>query len=441
MTRKSVLMLSDDNHVVRACADLDVDLTVVYGPAQKDFGLSELPSDPPPVFVEDSVSVESVLLGLYRAGIDPSSFDAVYSTHEDGVVVAAALAKVFGVRSIAPPEVAALFRDKSLAKAKLHAAGIDAARFVVIEDLCDLPDDFELPFSPAVLKPVAGGATWHASIIRSQADLRAAVERVRQKRSDRAYILEEFVPGQEWLANGVVFGGELQFLCVSSYHKSCLTTLSEKEWLRTFVFDPVDDAEVYERVTPFVENALRTLGLRDGVFHMEVFDDIEGDRLVFGECAARRGGVFVEEEIAYKFGVSLAEAAIQCALGERPVIKPEVRPGHVGTVYLPYTPGVLVARPSAEELVALPDVQWAMVEWPVGLHMFQARSTIMKIGQAMVTADSREELFRRGDEVVTWFTDRTLVAPFDSTARDLREWYANAPAGGTERHSVWAAHP
>jgi hypothetical protein len=438
MRRKSILMLSDDAHFVRACADLDVDLTVAFGMPQKDFGMFVVPSGKPQVFVENSVDVESVLLGLYRAGVDPADFDAIYSTDEGGVVAAAALGKMFDVPSI-PPDVAALFRDKSLAKATLRAAGVDTAQFVVIDDLCDVPEDFSVPFEKAVLKPVAGGATYYASIIESRADMRAAVERARDRRRFRTFILEEFVPGQEWHADGVVFGGELQFVSVGGYRKSCLNTISSNEWMRTYVFDPVADAEVYERVTPFAERVLRTLGLADGVFHMELFHDADLDRLVFGECAARRGGVFIEEEVSRKFGVSLAEAAVQCALGVRPVLEPEVRPGVVGSVFLPYSPGVLVATPSAEDLVSLPNVEHATVEWPVGFSMSPATSTIMKVGQAMLVCDSREELFERSEEVINWFAERSLVAPADATASELREWYANAPAGGARPHSAWAA--
>lgn len=440
MTRKSILMLSDDPNIVRACADLDVDLTVACGFGQLDFGLVASPAGRPPVLVENSLSVESVLLGLRRAGLSPADFDAVYSTDEGGVVPAAVLARAFGVPSISP-EVAALFRDKSLAKSVLREAGIDTARYTVIDDLFDVTDAFPIPFEKAVLKPMLGGAAWFASVIESGADLRAAVDLARDDRQFRTYILEEFITGEEWHADGVVFDGELQFMSVGGYRKSCLATLSDNDWMCTHVFDPVADARVYERMTPFAEQVLRTLGLRDGVFHMEVFYDADTDRLVFGECAARRGGVFTEDEIAYKFGVSLAEAAVQCALGVRPVLKPEVRPGIVGTIFLPYTPGTLVHTPSAEELVSLPNVEYAMVEWPIGFQVtYQADSTIMKVGEAMLVTDSREELFARADEVLAWFAERSLIAPpkAKTTVREIREWYAKSPIGGVRPHAAWA---
>jgi hypothetical protein len=393
------------------------------------------------VFVDDSASVESVLLGLYRAGLDPAAFDAVYTTDEGAVVTAATLGRAFGLRSMSP-EVTARFRDKGLAKAALAREGVDVARFEVIEDLHANPDDRALPFEPAVLKPAAGGGTVHTTLIKSAADLHAAAHRAREDRGLRTFILEEFVPGQERHVDGVMFGGQLLFISIGGYRKTCLTTLSDGDWLSDFTFDPVADADVYARVTPLAERALGVLGLQDGVFHMEVFDDVESGRLVFGECAARRGGGLIEEQIFAKYGVSLAEAAVQCALGIRPEIKPVPQPGVVGWAWLPYTAGVLFSTPSAEELIARPGVEYAMVEYPVGLAMMDPmNSTLDKVGQVLLVAESREELFRRADEVVTWFGERTVIVPPKASARELRQWYASAAPDGKRATSAWRREP
>src|SRR5512146_491428 len=390
---KSMLMLGQDSHIARACADLGVELTVVYDGVHRDWGMMAEAPGHRHVFVDDSTSVESVLLGLYRAGLDPAAFDAIYTTYEGGVVTAAALGRAFGVRSMSP-EVMARFRDKGLAKAALARAGVDVARFEIIEDLHASPDDLTLPFESAVLKPAAGGATEHTTLLRSAADLRAAAQRTREDRGLRTFILEEFVPGQEWHANGVMFGGHLVFMSIGGYRKTCLTTISGGEWMTDFIFDPVADADVYARVTPLAERALGILGLQDGAVHMEGFYDEESGRLVFGECAARRGGGLIEEQNIAKFGVSLAEAAVQCALGMQPAVTPVPRPGVVGCVFLPYTPGVLFSTPSAEELLARPGVEYAMVEFPVGATNYPMDSTIDRTGRVLLVAESREELFQ-----------------------------------------------
>lgn len=427
MTRKSLLMLSDDAAAVRACAELDVDVTVVIGSNQRDWGEVEIPSGTRQLFVESrSHNMEGVLLRMHRAGLSDSSFDAVYTSDELAIVAASTLGAALGSSSL-PLSVAARFRDKSLQKSALRDAGIPTANFVVLEDLSDLPEDYSVPFERAVLKPIAGGATEDTCVIRSDEDLQAAAARLRRQhwggRQQRTFLLEEFVAGQEWHLDGVVYNGALQFISVGSYRVPCLSAVSSNEPLATILFDPVADAEVYDLAVPMAEKCLQTLGLEAGVFHMELFYEEDSGTLTFGECGARRGGGLIQEEIHYKYGVNLAESAIRCALGMDPEISVTARPDVVGSVYLPYIPGTLVSHPSKHEVENLENVEHVHIELAHGYVMRPGCDTTLKIGQVMLAADSRERLLQRADEVVKWFTDRTVVIPADSSPAQLRAWH------------------
>ncbi|MER6632523.1 ATP-grasp domain-containing protein [Streptomyces sp. NPDC000987] len=404
----------------------------MIGSVQKDWGEVVVPSGDRQLFVQDrSHNMQSVLLRLYRAGIDPASFDAVYSTDEWAVVAASLFGAAFGVPSL-PPRVAATFRDKSLQKTAVRAAGVPVADFMVIEDLSDLPEDFSLPYPRAVLKPVAAGGTEDTSLITCDADLRAAADRLRSQhwvgRQLRTFILEEFVPGEELHVDGVVFDGQVQFVSVGAYRAPCLSAVTESLPLTTSLFDPVDDAAIYDLVVPVAKRSVAALGLEAGVFHMELFHDEESGRLVFGECAARRGGGLVQEEVLHKFGVSLAHAAIQCALGIDPALKPEVRPGAVGHMQLPYVPGTLLSCPSAKDLMALPNVEFATIEIPSGYVMGRTGDTVSKIGSLMLTAGSQKEMYQRADEIHQWFLDRVVASPLDVSPAQLRAWNARQEA-------------
>ncbi|MGW1616944.1 ATP-grasp domain-containing protein [Streptomyces sp. NPDC002285] len=425
-------MLGDDIHSVRACSELGVDVTVIAGSDDKDFGIT---SGARRLFVEDQRNIESLLRVLHSAGLSGSDFDAVYTTHEPSVVTAAALGKVLNI-SAPNPFMVLNFRDKSLAKSVLREAGIATAKYALIEDIHDLSDDFQLPFRPAIVKPVTGDGTYRVSVVNSECDLRTIA---RQARAEfwwqRTFIAEEYVLGEEWFADGIIFGGELRFLSIGAYQQTCLATVSANQPLSMYLFDPTQHATVYERVGPLAEEIVQTLGLTDGVFHMELFHDPESDSLVFGECGARRGGGLVEELVFRKFGVSLAEAAIRCALGIEPDVTAEVLLEVVGSIQLPNMPGTLLSHPSVDELEALPNVVFATIEQPIGIEMSDCMlSTIMKIGEVLLTAPSVEELFRRAQEVVNWFGDRTVTIPPAATAAQLRLWQANLlPARGTEQ--------
>lgn len=424
MTQKSLLMLGDDAHVVRACADLDVNLTVLCSYDSKDFGLTVPPNAGREILIEDVSSLESIYQGLWHAGLDLADFDAVYTTDEGAVVTAAILNEQLNLRWLAPGQAGA-FRDKARAKTLLQAKGVATAKFAVVDDLHNLPADVALPFSPAVLKPIAGAATYRTVVITDVSELRSAAALARTEGWPRTYLIESFVEGDEWRIDGFVFDGELLFASVATYRQTCLTAVTSKQPVSMYLFDPENDREKYEQALPMAAEALRTLGLKNGVFHLEAFCSSDTGQLVFGECAARRGGGLIEEEILRKFGISLSRAAVQCALGIKPDQEADLQPSVVGTAFLPLRPGVLVDHPELAELGALPNVQLAVIDIPLGFEMESPVSTIMKMGQVLLAADSVSEFLERADSVVDWFHERTVVIPPTATPAELRRWQAS----------------
>ncbi|MET9398057.1 hypothetical protein [Kitasatospora sp. NPDC002965] len=434
--RPRLLVVGLDRYTLDACVRLDVDAVVVRGAASRDDGLMSVPPELTVLDVDDQSSVESVLAALRRAGPDADGFDAVHTSDEYSMVTAGVLARHLGLPGL-DPEVAIRFRDKSLQKRAVRGAGLPTADYLVVDDVLDVTHLDELPFSPAVLKPVAGAATSFTSSVRSVEELRSRSEEYRQQKpAQRTFLLEEHVGGDEWFVDGVVFGGELLFLAVGAYGDPCLTALESGQplWLRHF--DPVREAWVYERARGVVESALGALGLQDGSFHMELFHDAASGSLTFGECAARRGGGLIHEQIQAKFGVNVAECAVRIALGARPEIKPEVRPEIFGGTYLPGRPGTLLGCPTAADLVALPQVEFARVEHPVGTRFAAGpANTSQRVGQFMVVAESVEELTGRFEEVRRWFDERLWVLPEHLTTGGRREfqraWQPGADFGDT----------
>ncbi|MEW1639863.1 hypothetical protein AB0469_38110 [Streptomyces sp. NPDC093801] len=421
--KKSILLIGADKHVLRACGELSVDVTVVYGRSAKEFGLHPIAPEVTQLFVEDQHSLESILSALTRSGIDGRAFSSVYTSDEGAVVTASALALHFGIRSMAM-DTAINFRDKAVQKSILRSAGVPVADFRAIDDISELCEDFKFPFSEAVIKPVAGaGASATAKVCSTRELLQFAKKFRPGGHPQRSFVLEEFMRGQEWQINGVVHDDHVIFMSVSTYGETCLTALNGNRPMRVSVLDPVVNSWAYERSASLVQDSLRALGLKSGVFHMELFYDRDSDRLVFGECAARRGGAITQEEVAYKFGVSLAACAVQSALGEAPVIHQEVQPGSVGSAFLPIIPGTLFACPTVEDLQALPDVRFARIDLPIGFRMSESLgSTLIKAGQVMIHAESDEAVEKRIEYVLDWFLSQIVAIPNDASPAELRSW-------------------
>ncbi|MFJ4186384.1 ATP-grasp domain-containing protein [Kitasatospora sp. NPDC089509] len=435
--RPSVLLLGTDKYVMQACVRGGVDAVVVWGAAGYDHGLAEVPAELTVLLVDDHKSPEAVLMALHRAGLGEHRFDAVHTSDEWALVTAGVVAAQLGCRAI-DPVTAVHFRDKSLQKRKVAAAGIPTARVTVIDDVHDV-SGVAWEYDKAVLKPIAGAATARTAVVDGFEGLRALSRRYRADRTaQRTFVLEEYVGGEEWIADGFVHGGELLFLAVGRYGAPCLTMIDEQTPLSMWHFDPKDDTWAYDLGEPVVRRALEALGLQDGVFHMELFHDPATGQLTFSECAARRGGGLIHEQIQAKFGLHLGEAALLSALGRTPSAAVERRPGIFGTSYLKGRAGIMFSCPSPAELRALPGVEFARVEFPAGERFLgDIDNTNHRVGQVLVSAQDEEELHSRFAEVGAWFDERLVIAPQGVTGREIRAWGRELRPEADFRDPLW----
>jgi len=422
--RRSVLILAGDPYVMRACEPHGIDAVVLCQAGGYDDGRLRVPASGILIRVDDITSPESCLAALHRAGLGKHKFDAIQTTWEFAVVTAAVLGLALGCRAL-DPTVALHFRDKSLQKARLRAAGIAVSRTVVVQDIYDT-SQVELEFDRAVLKPIAGGGTTFTSVVRERKDLEAASRTAREsKATDRTFLMEEFVEGDEWIAEGIVFGGEVLFVGLGTYSEPCLDAMTGQVPVSLRRLDPVGEADSYALAEPVVRAAISALGLQDGVFHMELFRENETGRVVFSEGAVRRGGVLTQEEVLAKFNVDLGEAALLCAIGSRPELEIKVNPKQIGCTALYGPAGTVFSYPTQSEMVSQANVLFARTLAPIGSQLKTKFSMTADMMAAMLlTTDTIEEFQTRLAELRTWFGERLIVAKPSLTGTQRRRWQA-----------------
>jgi hypothetical protein len=425
---RRILLIGVDRYLLRACAANGVDAIVVCGHNVSDSGYTRVPDGVIALFVDDPGNPEHVLGALLRVGIDQRRFDAVVTNDERWVVQTSVLAAYLGVKGI-DPTTALHFRDKHLQKRVVRAAGLPAARSVVIPDICDVDGFTEADCFEGVVKPIAGAGAANTWKVRDLADLQRVSRACRQRGPrQRTFVYEEFIDGQEAAVDGFVVGRELRFMAIAQYSEPCLGAVASRSATWTRRFDPDREVWIYDLARPVVEGALNALGLRDGVFHLEFFYDEAQQRAVFSECAARRGGGFTHEDVEYKFGVDLGEAALALALGVEPPCSPKVRPEEVGTTVLIGRPGLLFAHPSPREVDRRPGVIFSRFGVPRGSVIAENLSASSeRLGEVMLIAEDIERLMSRMDDVQCWFDERLIVAPQGSRQRDLWQW----------QHATW----
>jgi len=412
------LFIGIDRYAIRACSKLGLPMVVVYGADEADAkDLRDVPADAILVFVDDQGSPEDVLSGLalHSVLIPPR---AIYTNDEHAVVTASLLAQYFGCRGV-HPEVAVRFRNKGLQKSVVGTV-LPTARFCVIEDVrrftgCD-PS-----FLPAVLKPLAGAATELTQTVGDSTKLARLIGELPDKTKKRSFILEEYISGEEWEADGLLVDGELAFLSLGRYDDKCLTIVESHGTLVMRRFDDVDDKEAYQLARPAIELALRTLGLTNGIFHMELFRDERSGEMIFSECAARRGGGLIQEEVLLKTGIDLAECALRSCLGLELGIRYQQHEAVVGTTFLSAQPGTLLSYPSATEIEQLPGVAYAVLDAAIGEVAGTQFSTLIPIGAALITGTDLNDFSRRASSLQEWFAERAVVAPLNASRAELRE--------------------
>ncbi len=193
----------------------------------------------------------------------------------------------FGVEGLSL-EAAERFRDKTRMKAALQAAGLPTARFRLLETMQDARDFVREVGLPIILKPPAGmGCKATFRITRSE-QLEPAV-RALAPGPHETLLAEELVVGQEHSMESVTVGGDVKMLSLTEYSPTPLEVV-ENPWIQWCVVAPryIDGSE-YEEIKRIGTEAVRALGLRSGLTHMEWFRRPDGS-LAVGEIAARPPG-------------------------------------------------------------------------------------------------------------------------------------------------------
>lgn len=358
--------------------------------------------------VPDPASTTDVLAGLTREGMAVDDFRAVCSGLEFCLLNAAALADLGRPGEPSFPR-ALRMRDKYVQKAAVRAVGLETAACAVLENLA-APDISGLEF-PLVLKPLDGGGVKDTRILANAQELREAAAGAGA--ASGPWLLEEFVPGAEFKADGLVRGGEIKLLSVARYLQN-LIGVRDGGLVAHVVLAPDAHAELYARIRSVAETAFKALDLRDSVFHLEVFQRPQDGRIVFGECAARVGGGRTDEVVKRLHGIDLhaewARAALDLPPGE--VIAAGPYAGAIGAMNLPAPPGRVRSAPTVDEVLTRQGVQYAEVSLEPGALMPDATAASnLRAGLAVVTGSSESQVECRLRNLAQWFSAKVVLEP------------------------------
>ncbi len=221
-------------------------------------------------------------------------------------------------------------RDKARMKSVLRAAGVPCARHQLVTN-----SDAALGFAeavgfPLVAKPPAGAGAQATYRLDDPSALRSWLAAIPPS-PDAPGLLEEFLTGAEHTFDSVTVGGQTVWSSVSDYLPPPLEVL-RNPWIQWTVLLPRETTDpAYDGIWTVGPAALRALGVRDALTHMEWFRRPDGSVAV-SEVGARPPGAQITSMLGYVHDVDFYRVWAELMLLGR--FNPPERRYAAGTAYL-----------------------------------------------------------------------------------------------------------
>jgi biotin carboxylase len=221
-------------------------------------------------------------------------------------------------------------RDKSRMKTVLREAGIPCARHQLVTNASEALAFAEAVGFPLVAKPPAGAGAQATYRLDDASALRGWLKAM-TPHPDAPGLLEEFLTGEEHTFDSVTVGGQTVFSSIADYLPTPLEVLRQP-WIQWTVLLPRDlDDPRYDGIWEVGPAALRALGVRDALTHMEWFRRPDGSVAV-SEVAARPPGAQITSMLGYVHDVDFYRTWAELVILGR--FDPPERRYAAGTAYL-----------------------------------------------------------------------------------------------------------
>lgn len=281
-----------------------------------------------------------------------------------------------------PPEAAEAGHNKFLARRRLRDAGLNVPAFarVPLAGSANKSDDPPVPF-PCVIKPLALAAgrgviradnprEYAAAFARVAALLASPEIRVKKEAATDHVLVEQYIPGCEFAAEGLMHRGRLRVLAIFDKPDPLEGPYFEET---IYVTPPRLPEASRAALLDCLERAVRALGFFHGPLHAEFRWNERGAWPL--EVAARPIGGLCARVLRFHHGLSLEDLVVRNALGES-LDDFEREDDAAGVMMIPVPQaGVYCGVEGVEEALAVPGISevritakpgQALVPWPEG---------------------------------------------------------------------------
>jgi biotin carboxylase len=343
----------------------------------------------------DVVDVAAVTAAGHRHGVE-----GVLTVAADRAVpVVARVAAALGLPTIGA-EVADRMTDKLLMRRALEAAGVPQPRWAPARDAGEARDALAEVGTPAVVKPVDSSGQRGLSLVATEADVDAALDRALDASRAGTALFEEVVDGVERNVMAVARAGEPVVLTVSDRLRPAGRGFGVA---LAHVFPASLDNAARAGVVRVACDAIRALGLRDGIAYPQLIVG-PGGRVVVVEVAARIPGGQMGDLVRVATGVDLVEVALLQAVGSavgdevlRPRVEQPLAVRFLTAEPGPLRPGRVTSVEGLDTVLAAPGVVQAETYLEPGEVIRPVRVDGDRRGYVIAVGASPDEALERAD--------------------------------------------
>lgn len=222
------------------------------------------------------------------------------------------------------------FRDKLAMRMGAQEEGIRVPEFVHVLNYDTLREYMARVKAPWLLKPRSQASGIGMKKIHSAEELWPWLDQLGDKQS--YYLLEEFVPGDVFHVDSIVYEKKLLFAAAHAYGKPPLEISHEGGVFRSHTLPRA--SELTKELLKLNRDLIQALGFVRGITHAEFLKSHKDGQLYFVEIAARVGGAYIAEMVEAASGINLWRewARIEVAGGKQPYKPPKPKSDYAGVI-------------------------------------------------------------------------------------------------------------
>lgn len=231
--------------------------------------------------------------------------DSIVALDDYDVATAAALREHLRLPGMGD-SVARFFRDKLAMRFRARQAGIRVPEFTPIFNYDDLAGFLDRVAAPWVLKPRFEAGAVGIRKLHQAEDVWRALEELGDQQS--YYLLEQFVAGDVFHVDAILWSGKMVFALTSRYGAPPLSITQGGGIFNTRTVQR--DSPVAQRLLEMNAHLLKSFQHERGVAHTEFIRSAADGEFYFLETAARVGGANIDRMVKAASGIELwGEAA------------------------------------------------------------------------------------------------------------------------------------